>query len=210
MMSFYVMQQIMPKANWEAMYPPLEPMLQEFGITTPLRQAMFFANVAHESSELRVLVENLNYSVNGLLNTWPTHFQSAEEANKCAHIPERIANKVYANRMGNGDEASEDGWNFRGAGALQLTGRDSHTAVAGYTGVMVDYVGRWLQQPDGALRGSGWFWSTNGLNALADTGTFDQVCDVINLGHKVNRPGASNGYPLRLAYFNTAKKILGL
>ena len=203
-------QLILPRCHTETFYPYLQPALTEFGITSDLQTAAFLANVAHESAELRLLVENLNYSVEGLMKTWPSRFQSVAFANQYAHFPERIANYVYAGRMGNGDEESGDGWKFRGVGAIQITGRALHTAFSAYCGVPLDLLGPWLQSPEGALRSAGWFWQKHGLGPVADRDDFDTVCDLINLGHKSPKVGASLGYAERLAYYTTIKRVLGV
>lgn len=109
--------------------------MEKFGIDNPLRLSHFLSQCAHESGNFKLVRENLNYSADGLLNIFGKYFKKAdgktpdkELANKYARQPEKIANRVYANRMGNGDEASGDGWKFRGRGAIQLTGKDNYAA----------------------------------------------------------------------------------
>src|ERR1041385_1279298 len=130
------LSRIMPRAPEVAAWSRvLDRAMEEFSIDTPLRKAAFLAQVAYESSELRRLVENLNYSAAGLRSTWPKRFPSDALARAYARQPERIANYVYANRLGNGDVASGDGWRFRGRGLLQVTGRSNYTAVGAALGL---------------------------------------------------------------------------
>ena len=103
---------------------PLNAAMERFEINTPPRVAAFLAQVAHESGELARLVENLNYTAARLVAVWPTKFPTVEAAQPYERNPERLANRVYAKRLGNGDTASGDGWRFRGRGLIQLTGRN--------------------------------------------------------------------------------------
>jgi putative chitinase len=102
--------------------------IEKFGIDGPLRLSHFLSQCAHESGNFKFLKENLNYSADGLRKIFPKYFPTLEAANKYARQPEKIANKVYGNRMGNGDEASGDGFKFRGRGYIQLTGKDNYAA----------------------------------------------------------------------------------
>ena len=199
-MTLEQLRAIMPRCPVSAFLPYLNPALDEFGIDTTERIAMFLAQVAHESSELCQLSENLNYSIAGLMKTWPARFQSVEFANRYAHMPEKIANYVYADRNGNGDEASGDGFQFRGAGGIQLTGRDTHTAFSSYSGVPIDAMPAWLLSPEGAIRSACWYWQLHGLNALADAGDFTGLTRRIN--------GGIIGLADRLAYLDTARTAL--
>lgn len=195
-----MLHEIMPRCDAAAYIPYLNPALVEFEINTPARAAMFLAQVAHESSELTQTSENLNYSIAGLMKVWPSRFQSVEMANKYAHQPEKIANFVYANRNGNGDESSGDGWAFRGAGALQLTGRSNQLACANWTGVPPESISEWLRGTQGAITSAGWFWMTNDCNHQADIGDFEALTRKIN--------GGLTGFNSRLEYFNTAQIAL--
>ena len=190
----------MPRCNAAVFLPYLNPALDEFQINTPLRVAVFLAQVAHESSELTQLSENLNYSIAGLMKTWPERFQSVEAANRYAHQPEKIANFVYADRMGNGSETSGDGWRYRGAGAIQLTGKSNQQAFSDYSGVPLDAISAWLLQPEGAIRSAGWFWMTSHLNALADSEDFLAVTKRVNGGY--------TGLADRQEYYRTAQVVL--
>lgn len=102
--------------------------IEKFGIDGPLRLSHFLSQCAHESGNFKFVKENLNYSADGLRKIFPKYFPTIEIAEKYARQPEKIANKVYANRMGNGDEASGDGWKYKGAGYIQLTGKDNYAA----------------------------------------------------------------------------------
>jgi len=187
-------------------------------ITTPLRQAMFLSQLAHESGNFRFVVENLNYSAEALCRTWPARFAKVDAngerivdkdgkhipnalAVRIQRQPELIANRVYANRMGNGDEASGDGWKYRGRGLIQLTGKDNYTAFAR------DNNNNALQKPDDvaeaemAVESAGWFWATNRLNQIADTGDVKAVTRRIN--------GGFNGLADREAKYNKLMQILG-
>lgn len=196
------LKQILPNAGQKAgvFAGPLTAAMDEFEINTPLRQAAFIANVGHESAHLTRLVENLNYSAEGLLRTFPKYFTSSEAA-LYARQPERIANRVYANRMGNGDEASGDGWRHRGAGAIQTTGADNQRAVADHFGIPFEEIGLWLQTPEGAVRSAAYFWSTNGLNDIADRG------DIKLITRRVN--GGLNGLAERVELYERALQVLG-
>lgn len=180
--------------------PHLHNAMREFEIDENVqRESAFLANVAHESNSLLAVSENLNYSAEGLRRTWPSRF-TAELAREYARQPERIANLVYANRMGNGDEASGDGWRYRGAGLIQVTGADNHHEVASSLVIPAGEVGDWMRTPEGASRSAGWFWRRNGLNELADIGDQRAICKRIN--------GGLNGLKERTAYYERALAVL--
>lgn len=189
---------------------PLNDGMTKWEINTPLRQAAFLAQVFHESGCLASVEENLNYSAKGLMATWPSRFPTLLIAQAYERKPERIANKVYAMRMGNRDEASGDGWKFRGAGLIQLTGKDNHILYALEASVSVLTVSDYLRTTEGACDASGWFWQARGLNALADSESFDSISDLINLGHKTANVGDAIGYAHRLEMYNAFKKALGI
>lgn len=173
--------------------------MKEFNINTPQRQAMFLAQVAHESGQMKFMKENLNYSAKGLLATFPKYF-NATTAAEYARQPEKIASHVYANRMGNGTEASGDGWKYRGRGAIQLTGKNNYAAAGKDLGL--DLVGNpdLASSPETGIRLAGWFWNKNNLNTLADEGKFKAVTKRINGGY--------NGLADRLAYHEKAWNAL--
>lgn len=160
----------------------LESAMPAWGITTRPRQTMFLAQCAHESAGFTRFVENLNYSAQALMRTWPNRFSSFEVAAQYERQPEKIANFVYANRLGNGNEASGDGWKYRGRGCLQLTGHNNYTAA----GAAIKYpLGRYPQDLELAQFGAPaacWFWQSRNLNELADEGDFEGITRRINGG----------------------------
>ena len=181
----------------------LEEALPKYGIAdSRQRLAHFFAQVLHESGCMRYDMENLNYSADALGKVFGKYFTTREEADAYARNPERIANRVYANRMGNGDEASGDGWRYRGRGLIQLTGRANYEAFAEWIGderVMVDPD---LVSTEYAVHSAVFFWITNDLNRLADTD------DVVGLTKRIN--GGTNGLAHRRELLNKANGLLGM
>ncbi len=209
------LRQIMPLAPCGVWVTFISAAMTEFAINTPLRQAAFLANVAHESDQLRVTQERLDYSAQELANTWPGRYANPDKtpniiARTLAHRPEAIANHVYASRMGNGPEESGDGWRFRGAGPIQITGRAQHEAVAAAFGVAFDTVGDWIRTPTGGARAAARWFSLAGCNGYADRRDFDSVCDLINIGRKTLKVGDSNGYAKRLQFYTAACGVLGV
>lgn len=155
-------------------------LLSRNGINTRLRLAHFFAQLDHESG-LKPISENLNYSEAGLLRTFSRYFNK-EQAKQYARKPEAIANRVYANRMGNGNEESGDGWRFRGRGFIQLTGRNNYTQLS--KDVKVDYVKNpnlLLNEAD-AMIAALWFWTENRLNRFSDMDNVNGLTRAINGG----------------------------
>jgi len=154
-----------------------------YGIDTPLRRAHFLAQVAHESGGFRRLVENLSYGAAGLVSTWPSRF-TKDTAPAYARQPERIANKVYANRLGNGDEASGDGWRYRGRGYIQLTGKANYAEYS-HRVFRDDRLVRdpgLAAQPETAAKLAGAYWQAKGLSALADADDLKTITRRINGG----------------------------
>ncbi|MGC4008053.1 MAG: glycoside hydrolase family 19 protein [Pseudomonas sp.] len=186
--------------------PVLEAAMGDFGIDTPPRIAAFVAQVGHESAQLTRCVESLTYSAQRLAAVWPRRFRSADGsptalAREVAYQPERIANLVYAGRNGNGDEASGDGWRFRGRGLLQVTGRSNYRAVG--EGLAQPFVARphLLAEPRWACRTAAWWWQCNGLNELADAARFEDITRRIN--------GGLNGLEERTQLWRRALEVLG-
>lgn len=200
MLTFDVLHAIMPKANAPVWAPALEAAMGEFDISTPPRAAAFLAQLAHESSELTRLSENLNYSVEGLLKTWPKRFNPLT-ALKVARNPEAIANVVYANRNGNGDEASGDGWKYRGRGPIQLTGRGNYVKAGDALGQPLEANPDSVIAPMVGSRVAAWFWDNRKLNALADARQFLSITKAIN--------GGTNGLDERERYYRVAQQALG-
>lgn len=185
----------------------LNAAMSRFNIDTPKRAAHFLAQVVHESGELSRVRENLNYSAASLIRTWPKRFPSMAAAVPFARNPEMIANFVYANRMGNGNEQSRDGWRYRGAGWIQLTGKDNHFAVARELAVIGD-IGEWLSTVTGAALSAAWFWHRAGCNRLADVGDVDGISDLINIGRQTDKVGDAIGYPERLRLTRLCLEVL--
>ncbi len=151
-------------------------------IDTPRRIAAFLGQCAHESGGFKVMQENLNYRAERLCQVWPARFPNLEVANECARNPERLANRVYASRMGNGDETSGDGWRFRGRGLIQLTGRSNYQRFANSLGCTIEEAAQRAETPRGAGESAAFFWSANSLNTLADTWSIDAMTRKINGG----------------------------
>ena len=170
-------------------------------INTPVRQAMFLSQLAHESGSFRAVEENLNYSVEALRRVFRKYFPDDEIAAQYARQPEKIANRVYANRMGNGEESSGDGWKYRGRGLIQLTGKDNYTAFSLQANNEAIIKPELVAQPELAAESAGWFWMLNGLNRLADTGDVKAVTRRIN--------GGFNGLADREAKYNKLMILLG-
>ena len=148
----------------------------------PKRMAAFLAQIAHESGGFNFVEEGLNYSAQALMKTWPKRFPTLAIARQYARNPQKIANKVYANRMGNGTEASGDGYKFRGRGLIQLTGKDNYTRFAKSIGKTLDETIAYLETAEGAVASAAWFWDANKLNIYADKGDFTGLTRRINGG----------------------------
>lgn len=146
------------------------------------RAAAFIAQVAHESGGFNFVKENLNYSAKGLRTTFKKYFADESTANAYAKQPVKIANRVYANRMGNGDEASGDGYKYCGRGLIQLTGKQNYTKFAADLGISVDETVAYLETPEGAVSSAGWFWDNNNLNSYCDKDDFVGLTKRINGG----------------------------
>jgi len=180
----------------------LQPLLDifiKYNISTTQRQASFIGQCQHESNNFRTLEENLHYSADGLMRTWPSRFPSRDVAEQFANNPEKIANKVYAGRMGNTEDG--DGWAYHGRGLIQLTGRDNYTAAAQSLGYSYIDNPELLLQPKHAALTAGWFWNKKGLNELADAQEYGQMTKRIN--------GGTLGLDDRIAKITKAKQILG-
>jgi putative chitinase len=175
----------------------------KFGINTPLRLAHFLAQCGHESGGFRATQENLNYSAKGLMGIFKKYFPNASLAAQYERKPAKIAAKVYGGRMGNGNEASGEGYKFRGRGYIQLTGKENYTAFGKSIGEDI------LSNPDVvsskyALLSAAWFFSKNGLHKMADSGASDAV--VTQITKRVN--GGTIGLPDRIKHFKEYYKLL--
>lgn len=182
--------------------------MEECGITTPERVRAFLAQVGHESAQLNRVEENLNYSAEGLVKTFPRIFRDVQAASAYARHPERIANRVYAGRMGNGDETSGDGWKFRGRGLIQITGRDNYVAMSAMMGKDLTVWPDALLMPlDACLSAARW-WRARGLNGLADRlSGKDEEEAFRSITRKVN--GGLNGLDDRMEIYLRAKAAIG-
>ena len=160
----------------------LNNLLPKYDINSPQRIAAFIAQCSHESGHFETLVENLNYGAKGLVITWPKRFTTSELANRYARQPEAIANFVYSNRLGNGDESSGDGWKYRGRGIIQLTGKYNYQKFADAVGISLDETINYLQTKQGATEAACLFWKNNNLNRYADVNDIKGMTKVINGG----------------------------
>ena len=185
--------------------PALNRAMNRYRIESSVRRAAFLAQAGHESGQLRRLAENLNYSAAGLAATWPVRFRAADGqpnalAQRLERQPERIANQVYANRLGNGSVESGDGWRYRGRGLIQLTGRANYQACGSAIGADLVTHPELLEQPEWAALSAAWFWSSNGLNELADAGRFEDITRRIN--------GGTHGQSQRVAFWRAGQEVL--
>ena len=156
---------------------------ERFAIDSPFRIAGFLSNVAHESAGFKFVRENLNYSAASLMRVWPSRFPNLEVAQRYAMQPEKIANRAYADRMGNGDEASGDGAKFLGRGLIQLTGKNNYVAYSLACDNEALQHPEIVEQPKYAAESAGWFWNVNRLNTLADAQDIGGMCKRINGGY---------------------------
>jgi putative chitinase len=159
---------------------PLEETFVKYDISTPQRQAAFIGQCAHESGNFKTLQENLNYSAEGLMKTWPSRFPTKEFADQYARQPAKIAGKVYNGRLGNTSE--EEAAQYLGRGLIQLTGKENYANCG--TALGIDLVGdpALLIEPKYAVLSAGWFWNKKGLNSLADASDIETMTKRINGG----------------------------
>ena len=199
------LKQLLPKNPYlDYWYNALTQLLPDYEIDSPKRIAAFIAQCSHESGGFMVLQENLNYRAVTLRKIFPKYFPTDEIANEYASKPnkqEAIANKVYANRMGNGDEMSGDGYRYRGRGLIQLTGKDNYSYFAGSLGISVEEAAEYMGTFEGAAQSACWFWETNNLNQWADKG------DIVTLTKRIN--GGTIGLDDRIKHYEHALHILG-
>ena len=186
----------------EKLADELNMIIDRYNINTVNRISGFLAQCGHESLDFTVLKENLNYGAKGLMTTFRKYFPDEATALKYERKPEMIANKVYADRMGNGDERSGDGYKFRGRGAIQLTGKNNYTKFAASIGKPLDETIIHLETFAGALESACWFWNTNGLNETCDKD------DIILMTRKIN--GGTIGLEDRKKHYEANKKIFSV
>ena len=179
----------------------LDQLLDDYGIDTPQRVAHFIAQCAHESGGFKFIKENLNYKAESLQKIFHKYFPTPELAQAYAKKPEMIANRIYANRMGNGDEHSGDGYRYCGRGLIQLTGKNNYQAFADSLEMPVEQVPEFLQTFEGAVQSACWFWEANNLNQYADTD------DILTMTKRIN--GGTIGLEDRKKHYEHAKHIFG-
>jgi putative chitinase len=175
--------------------------LPDYDITSKLRVAHFLGQTMVESAGYTAIQENLNYKAESLVKVWPHYFPNMDVANQYAHHPEQIANRAYANRMGNGPEESGDGWKYCGRGLIQITGKDNYTRFAQSIDTPLDDVPEFLTTFEGCVQSACWFWEANNLNELADAN------DVLALTKRIN--GGTLGLQERQNHTQHALQVLG-
>jgi len=173
----------------------------DYQIDTPQRLAAFLAQCAHESGGFVFLKENLNYKAASLRKVFPKYFPDDAIAAAYANKGEMIANRVYGNRMGNGDEASGDGFRYCGRGLIQLTGKNNYESFADSIETPVEEIPEYLATFEGAVQSACWFWETNNLNQWADKG------DILTLTKRIN--GGTIGLEDRKKHYEHALHVLG-
>ncbi|MFL1386609.1 glycoside hydrolase family 19 protein [Pseudomonas tritici] len=219
--------QILPNAGQRVgiFLPALNRAMLRFKIDTPEHQAAFIAQVGHESGQLSRMSENLNYSADGLANSWPGRY--AEPDGKGGYLkvdikgrmrnkpnilaltlagrPDQIANNVYASRMGNGSPATGDGWKYRGRGLIQVTGKSNYFEAGNALKLDLMNQPELLEQAEWAAMSAAHYWDARGLNILADAGAFQDIGSIINTGQPGKIP---NGQADRQALYDKALKVL--
>jgi len=183
----------------EALIDAMNVAIEKADLSTPERLAAFIAQCGHESDSFRFMEENLNYKAESLCRTWPSHFNE-ENASEYAHNPEKIANRAYANRMSNGDEESGDGWNYRGRGWLQTTGKAGYEQLSDAT--QIDFVSNpdAVATPEGSAISAAVFWEKHNLNRHVDNNDFTGLTKAIN--------GGTIGQEDRMARYQHAMSVL--
>lgn len=201
------LRKIYPQSKSIARYcEALHQAMSECGIDTAARACAFLAQVGHESAQLNRIEENLNYSAQALRKVFPKYFRTPQEASSYAHHPERIANRVYAGRMGNGSEESGDGWKFRGRGLIQITGRDNYVSMSALMGKDLTVWPDALLMPLDACCSAALWWKANGLNSVADKLVSDERKTFETITKRVN--GGLNGLEDRWAIYLRAKSAI--
>ena len=193
---------IVKNPHIEHWYEALAKILPDYDINTPARVAAFLAQCAHESGEFRFIQENLNYKAESLCKVFGKYFPNMDIANQYAHNPEKIANRVYANRMGNGPEESGDGYRYCGRGLIQLTGKINYRKFAESIDTPVEDITEFLGTFEGAIQSACWFWETNNLNKWADAGDIKQMTKIIN--------GGFIGLEDRIKHYEHAMHVFGV
>lgn len=205
-LSYSELQQLIPKNPYvKQWHNALSQLLPDYEINTPQRIAAFIAQCAHESGGFTALKENLNYRAATLRKIFPKYFPDDQIAQHYASLPNRqeaIANRVYANRMGNGPESSGDGYRYCGRGLIQLTGKDNYSWFAASLSISVEEASQYLETFEGAAQSACWFWETNNLNQWADKS------DILTLTKRIN--GGTIGLQDRIKHYEHALHVLGV
>lgn len=205
MITLDLLQKVCPKTKKETLEKFVEP-LNEVGTKYGLfenkeRISCFIAQIAHESGGFNYMEENLNYSAKGLQGVFKKYFPTEELAKQYERQPEKIASRVYANRMGNGPEESKEGFKFKGRGLIQLTGKDNYTRFAKSMEMSLDEAVEYLKTVKGAVESACWFWGANKLNDLCDKKDF------ITLTKRIN--GGTIGLEDRKHHYDVVREALG-
>lgn len=199
------LRQIIPANPYvEQWCEALNKILPDYEINTPQRVAAFLAQCAHESGGFTALKENLNYRAASLRKIFPKYFPNDQIAEQYAGLPnkqEAIANRIYASRMGNGDEASGDGWRYCGRGLIQLTGKTNYSKFAESIDTPLSEIPEYLQTFEGAIQSACWFWETNNLNQWADNN------DILTMTKRIN--GGTIGLEDRMKHYAHALEVFG-
>ncbi len=183
-------------------YSAMKEMFSKYEINTPNRVAGFLAQTGHESAMYKTITENLNYSSKALDAIFGKYFKRAGvDAKEYHRQPEKIANRIYANRMDNGDTASGDGWRFRGGGILQLTGRYNYTEFGKTVGMTAEEATDYVRTKQGAIESACWFWKTNNINKYCDND------DIVGMTKRIN--GGTIGLKDRKFHYAHALEVLG-
>lgn len=199
----YLINDNLNKKECDYYYEALQTLLIQYNIDTPLRIAHFLAQILHESGHFKYNEENLNYSAKALRSVFGKYFKTDKEAEEYAYKPEKIANRVYANRMGNGDEDSGDGWLRRGRGLIQLTGTDNYKACSKALNIdLMKNPDLIVSNAEVCVETACWFWSSKRLNEWADKD------DIITITKRIN--GGLNGIESRKAILASAKQHLNI
>lgn len=196
---------ILPDVSWsyaQSYIPLFDEILSEYSINTPLRKAYFLSQITHESGGFRYVKENLYYSSKALYSVFRKYFPTLKVADTYARSPERIANKVYANRLGNGNEESGDGWKYKGRGLIQLTGKSNYEQLS--QSFDEDFVNNpdLLTIPKWAISSACWYWQKRNINKYADLDDIHMVTKLIN--------GGFNGLENRQHFLDEYKKLFNL
>jgi len=183
MLALEQLKQMVKNPYIDHWHEALDQLLDDYEINTPLRVAHFVAQCAHESGNFVFIKENLNYKAASLQKLFAKYFPTGDLAAQYANRPEQIANRIYANRMGNGPESSGDGYRYCGRGLIQLTGRDNYTFFAGSLSIPVEEAAEYLATFEGAAQSACWFWEQNNLNRFADANDVKGLTKAINGGY---------------------------